>query len=194
MQHPIIIGISGASGVFHAVKLLEILKIYTDIPTAVIISKAAERTLRYETDYSLDDIKALATDHYPVKDIGAKIASGSFKTAGMIIAPCSVKTMSELAYGIADNLIVRAADVCLKERRPVIVGIRETPFHTGHLRTMTLLSEMGAIIAPPLPAFYLGDITVDQMVEQICVRWLSLLGIEVPIKKVWCEENKEDPL
>lgn len=186
--NPIIIGISGASGVLHAVTLLQLLKKYTDIPTAVIMSKAAERTLHYETDYKLDDIKALSDDFYPVKDIGAKIASGSYKTRGMIIAPCSVKTMSELAYGIADNLIVRAADVCLKERRPVVLGVRETPFHTGHLRTMTQLSEMGAIIAPPLPAFYLGNLTVGEMVEQICLRWLSLLDIDLPEKKIWLEE------
>ena len=167
--------------------LLELVKKYTDIPTAVVMSKAAERTLHYETDYKVDDIKALSDVFYNVKDIGAKIASGSYKTRGMIIAPCSVKTMSELAYGIADNLIIRAADVCLKERRPVVMGVRETPFHTGHLRTMTQLSEMGAIIAPPLPAFYLGDLTVTEMVEQICLRWLSLLDIDLPEKKIWLE-------
>ena len=187
-NHPIIIGISGASGVIHAVTLLEIIKKYTDIPTAVILSKAAERTLNTETDYRVEDIKKHADSFYNIKDIGAKIASGSYKTRGMIIAPCSVKTMSELAYGIADNLIIRAADVCLKERRPVILGVRETPLHTGHLRTMTQLSEMGAIIAPPLPAFYLGKLTVEEMVEQICMRWLSLLGIDLPEKKVWLED------
>ena len=182
---PLIIGISGASGIIHAIRLLEILKNIPDIPVALIVSKAAERTLRYETDYTLDALRALADECYPIKDIGAKIASGSYKTRGMIIAPCSVKTMSELAYGMNDNLITRAADVCLKERRTVVVGIRETPFHTGHLRTMTQLSEIGAIIAPPLPAFYLGEQTVTEMVDQICMRWLSLMGIDVPDQKVW---------
>ncbi|MEM6604097.1 MAG: UbiX family flavin prenyltransferase [Pseudomonadota bacterium] len=186
---PLLIGVSGASGVIHAIRLLEITHKIDDLKTALVISKAAERTLKLETDYKLADLYKLTDTIYPPKDIGAKIASGSYVTRGMIIAPCSIKTMSELAYGLTDSLITRAADVCLKERRPVILGVREMPLHTGHLRSMTQLSEMGAIIAPPLPAFYHGAPSVIDMVDQICMRWLSLVGIDLPEKKVWLSEE-----
>ena len=182
---PLIIGISGASGVLYGIKLLEITKGIPSLETHLIISKAAELTLHYETEESLERIKSLATYYHPIKNIGATIASGSVKTGGMIIAPCSIKTMSEIANGITSSLLSRAADVCLKERRPLILGVREMPFHTGHLRTMTQLSEMGAIVAPPLPAFYHQNLTLDMMIEQICARWLSLVGIECDIKQEW---------
>ena len=186
--NPLIIGLSGASGVIYGVKLLEITHKMPDVQTALVVSDAARRTLKYETDYDIAYLEGLCDDVYPVKDIGAKIASGSYTTRGMVIAPCSVKTMSEIACGITGTLLSRAADVCLKERRTLVLGVREMPFHTGHLQTMTRLSQMGAVIAPPLPAFYNKHQTIDDMVHQICLRWLSLFGIEGADKKVWLDD------
>jgi len=182
---PLIIGISGASGAIYGVSLLKILREQTNIPTVLVISQAGIRTLAEETTYTLEQVQNYASMVCSVKDIGACIASGSYATRGMIIAPCSVKTMSEIAHGITSSLMSRAADVCLKERRPLVLGIRETPFHSGHLRTMLELSQMNAIIAPPLPAFYHGIPTIEDMIAQICYRWLSLVGIELDDKKIW---------
>lgn len=181
---PIIIGISGASGAIFGIRLLEILRKY-NYKTALVVSMAGQRTILEETKYKLTDIEALADIVYPVKDIGAKIASGSYKTRGMIIAPCSIKTMSEIANGITSSLMSRAADVCLKERRKLVLAVREMPLHTGHLRTMTQLSEMGAIITPPVGAFYHGEMNIDEMITQICLRLLSLFDIEIQEKKIW---------
>ena len=175
----LIIGISGASGVIYGVRLLELLQ-PTDIETHLVMSKAAELTLHYETDLSLERVKGLADVVHSPKNIGASIASGSFKTAGMIIAPCSIKTMSEIATGITSGLLSRAADVVLKERRRLTLMVRETPLHTGHLRTLTALSEMGAIIAPPVPAFYARPDSLQAMVDHSLARVLDLFDISVP--------------
>ncbi|MEM9899632.1 MAG: UbiX family flavin prenyltransferase, partial [Pseudomonadota bacterium] len=147
----IIVGITGASGVVYGRKALEILEA-ENVERHLVISKAAEMTIKYELGYSASELESLATTRYAIGDVGAPISSGSFETVGMLIAPCSIKTMSEIATGVTTNLISRAADVILKERRPLVLMVRETPFHLGHLRTMTALTEMGAIIAPPLPA------------------------------------------
>ncbi|BFM12932.1 UbiX family flavin prenyltransferase [Simiduia litorea] len=180
MSHPrrLIVGITGASGVIYGARLLELLKA-TDVESHLVMSKAAELTLHYETDIKPDDVKALANVVHAQKNIGATIASGSYKTEGMIVAPCSIKTMGEIATGITSGLLARAADVVLKERRKLVLMVRETPFHTGHLRTMTALSEMGAIIAPPLPAFYAKPTSLEQMIDHSLARVLDLFDIEV---------------
>lgn len=175
----LIIGISGASGVTYGVRLLTLLQ-PTPIETHLVMSKAAELTLHYETDLKVEQVKALADYVHAPKNIGASIASGSFKTAGMIIAPCSVKTMSEIATGMTGSLLSRAADVVLKERRRLVLMVRETPLHTGHLRTLTALSEMGAIIAPPVPAFYAKPDSLQAMVDHSLARVLDLYDIAVP--------------
>ncbi|UTA47256.1 UbiX family flavin prenyltransferase [Simiduia sp. 21SJ11W-1] len=174
----LIIGISGASGVIYGVRLLELLK-PTAIETHLVMSKAAELTLSYETQYKAEQVKALADVVHSPKNIGASIASGSFKTAGMIVAPCSIKSMGEIATGITSSLLSRAADVVLKERRKLVLMVRETPLHTGHLRTMTSLSEMGAIIAPPVPAFYARPADLQAMVDHSLARVLDLYDIAV---------------
>jgi 4-hydroxy-3-polyprenylbenzoate decarboxylase len=182
----LIVGISGASGVIYGVKLLEQLKALK-IESHLVLSKAAELTLRYETELKPAALRALASHSYAIGDIAAPISSGSFATEGMIIAPCSVKTMSEIATGVTSSLLSRAADVTLKERRRLVLMVRETPFHTGHLRTMLALSEMGAIIAPPVPAFYAQPKTVDAIVEQSIGRVLDLFGITSPGTRRWGE-------
>jgi 4-hydroxy-3-polyprenylbenzoate decarboxylase len=185
-QPRLIVGISGASGVIYGVKLLERLKALK-IESHLVLSKAAELTLRYETELKPAALRALASHSYAIGDIAAPISSGSFETDGMIIAPCSVKTMSEIATGVTSSLLSRAADVTLKERRRLVLMVRETPFHTGHLRTMLALSEMGAIIAPPVPAFYAQPKTVDAIVEQSIGRVLDLFGIASPATRRWGE-------
>ena len=182
-----IVGVTGASGVVYAVRCLEMLRA-AGVETHLVISKAAEMTLAYELDMKAADLAALADYRYAASDIGAPISSGSFKTAGMIIAPCSVRTMSEIATGVTSGLISRAADVILKERRRLVLMVRETPFHLGHLRTMTSLAEMGAIIAPPLPAFYIEPKSVDELVDQSVARALDLLGIEHDGARRWGED------
>jgi 4-hydroxy-3-polyprenylbenzoate decarboxylase len=172
----IIVGISGASGIVLGVRALQMLR-EAGIETHLVISKSAELTAHHELNQSVDDIRALADVVYPVKNVGAAIASGSFITDGMLIAPCSVRTMSEIASGVTSSLLTRAADVVLKERRRLVLMVRETPLHTGHLRTMTALSEMGAVIAPPVPAFYTGITTLDEHVTQSAGRALDLFGV-----------------
>ena len=174
----LIIGITGASGVVYGARLLELLK-PTDVETHLVMSKAAELTLHYETELKPDDVKALADVVHAPKNIGATIASGSFKTAGMVVAPCSIKTMGEIATGITSGLVARAADVVLKERRRLVLMVRETPLHTGHLRTMTALSEMGAIIAPPVPAFYAKPASLEHMIAHSLARVMDLFDMEI---------------
>jgi 4-hydroxy-3-polyprenylbenzoate decarboxylase len=173
-----IVALTGASGVCYGVRLLELLRA-EGVETHLVLSKAAERTLHEETDITIKEVKALADVVYPAADIGAAIASGSFVTAGMIIAPCSVKTMGEIATGITSSLVSRAADVVLKERKRLVLMVRETPLHTGHLRTMTKLSEMGAIIAPPVPSFYAKPESIEDMVTYTAARALDLFDIHV---------------
>jgi len=182
-----IVALTGASGVCYGVRILELLK-QSGVETHLVISKAAERTLHEETELTIKQVKALADKVYPVQDIGAAIASGSFLTEGMIIAPCSVKTMGEIATGITSSLVSRAADVVLKERRRLVLMVRETPLHTGHLRTMTKLSEMGAVIAPPVPAFYALPKSIDEMVTFTAARALDLFDIHIDGLARWGEE------
>ncbi|MCI5047105.1 MAG: UbiX family flavin prenyltransferase [Aquisalinus sp.] len=183
----LIVGITGASGVVYGKRLLELLQA-SDAETHLVMSKPAEMTVAYELEKKAADLKELADVTYAPGDIGAAIASGSFRTLGMIIAPCSVRTMSEIATGVTSSLITRAADVVLKEKRLLTLMVRETPFHLGHLRTMTSLAEMGAVIAPPLPAFYAEPKSVDEIVTQSVCRVLDLYGIETAETKRWGED------
>ena len=183
----IVIAITGASGVAYGVRLLELLRAL-DVETHLVMSKAGERTLVEETSIAVRDVRALADVVYPATDIGAAIASGSFKTMGMIIAPCSVKTMGEIRTGITSSLVSRAADVMLKERRPLVLMVRETPFHLGHLRTMTTLAEMGAIIAPPVPALYAKPESINDMITYTAARVLDLFGLDVSGINRWGEK------
>jgi 4-hydroxy-3-polyprenylbenzoate decarboxylase len=180
----LIVGISGASGVIYGVRMLEMLR-DKDIETHLVMSKSAEMTLAYETDLKPKDVKALASFSHPVADIGATISSGSFHTMGMVIAPCSIKTMSEIATGVTSTLLSRAADVVLKEKRRLVLALRETPLHGGHLRTMTTLADIGAIVAPIVPAFYTRPQTVDDIVNHTVGRLLDLFGIETKAVKRW---------
>jgi 4-hydroxy-3-polyprenylbenzoate decarboxylase len=184
----LIVGITGASGVRYGVRLLEILR---DLPVEshLVLSKAAELTLAYETDLKVAEVKALADVVYPVADVGAAISSGSFQTLGMVIAPCSVRSLSEIATGVTSNLLTRAADVVLKERRRLVLMLRETPLHTGHLKTMLALSEMGAIIAPPVPGFYAKPASIDEMVDHTVGRVLDLFGFDSGTVKRWSEDS-----
>ena len=180
----LVVGISGASGTIYGIRMLELLR-GTDIETHLVMSKSAELTLAYETDYKPKDVRALATVNHPNADIGATISSGSFQTIGMVVAPCSIKTMSEIATGVTSTLMSRAADVVLKERRRLVLALRETPLHGGHLRTMTQLADMGAILAPVMPAFYNRPETIDDIVNHTVGRLLDLFGIENGAVKRW---------
>ena len=182
----LIIGISGASGVIFGVRLLEILS-DTPIETHLVMSQAAEITLAHETDMKVAQVHDLADRVHGARDIAAGISSGSFRTMGMIVAPCSVRSMSEIACGVTSGLLTRAADVVLKERRKLVLMVRETPLHTGHLRTMTQLSELGAIIAPPVPAFYNRPASLEEMVDHSLGRVLDLFGIETTLVRRWKE-------
>jgi 4-hydroxy-3-polyprenylbenzoate decarboxylase len=180
----IIVGISGASGIIYGVRMLEVLR-KAGVETHLVVSKAAEMTLAYETDLKAKDLRDMADVYHPMTDIGASISSGSFPTLGMVIAPCSIRTMSEIATGVTGSLMSRAADVVLKERRRLVLAIRETPLHTGHLRTMLQLSEMGAIIAPVMPAFYNRPQSLDDIVNHSVGRMLDLFGIDADFVKRW---------
>jgi flavin prenyltransferase len=180
----LVIGISGASGVIYGVRALELLR-HMEIETHLVMSKSAEMTLAYETDLKPRDVRDMASTHHSVGDIGASISSGSFPTIGMLIVPCSIRTMSEIATGVTSSLLTRAADVVLKERRRLVLAVRETPLHAGHLRTMTHLAEMGAIVAPIVPAFYSRPRTVDDIINQTVGRLLDLFGIESGVVKRW---------
>lgn len=180
----LIIGISGASGTIYGVRLLEILR-HAGIETHLVMSRSAEMTMVYETDLKPKDVRSLASVHYPVADIGAAISSGSFPTMGMVIAPCSIRTMSEIASGVTSSLLSRAADVVLKEKRRLVLAVRETPLHVGHLRSMLTLAEMGAVVAPIVPAFYNRPKTIDDIVNHTCGRLLDLFGVDTGIVKRW---------
>ena len=176
----LIVGISGASGIIYGIRLLEVLRDVADIETHLVISAAAKRTALLETDYSVQEIETLADRLYRVSDIAASISSGSYKTMGMVVIPCSIKTLSGIATSYSDNLLLRAADVVLKDRRKLILVLRETPLHLGHARLMTQAIEMGAVIMPPMPAFYHRPQTVDDIVNQSVNRVLDLFDIELP--------------
>lgn len=189
MTHPdrLIVGISGASGVIYGIRLLECLR-SLPIETHLVMSKSAEITLAYETELKVAQVQALADVCHPVADIGASISSGSFRTLGMVVAPCSIRSMSEIASGVTSTLLTRAADVALKERRRLVLMLRETPLHTGHLRNLVALSEMGAVVAPPVPAFYSNPQSVDDIVDHSVGRVLDLFGIESGKIKRWGED------
>ena len=180
----LIVGISGASGVTYGVRVLDALR-ELGVESHLVVTRAALLTLSQETDLSADDLLGRADVSHRLNDVGATIASGSFRTMGMIIAPCSVRTMSEIATGVTSTLLTRAADVVLKERRPLVLMVRETPLHLGHLRTMTALAEMGAIIAPPLPAFYSKPSSIAEMVDQSVGRALDLFGLDWSAVRRW---------
>ena len=186
------VGISGASGSIYGIRLLEVLRDVPGLETHLIISRAAKRTLVEETEYSVRDVEALATHVYDDRDIGAALASGSFRTAGMVVAPCSIKTLSALANSYSDTLIARAGDVTLKEGRPLIVVVRETPLHAGHLRQMLALAEMGAVILPPVPAFYHRPKTIRDLVDHTVGRVLDRLGIAHGLVTEWLGTGPAD--
>jgi len=181
----IVIGISGASGAIYGIRLLELLREAPGVEPHLIVSDAARRTIAEETDVSLADVEALAARRYSNRDIGAAVASGSFKTDGMVIAPCSIKTAAAVAHCTADTLMARAADVTLKEGRPLILLVRETPLHLGHLRTLTALAEMGAVILPPMPAFYHRPKQIEDLVNHTLARVLARLGIPQTLVPEW---------
>jgi len=183
----LIVGVSGASGVVYGLRVLDALA-ELGVESHLVATKAAALTLASETDQTIADLNARAAVVHRLSDVGASIASGSFRTLGMIVAPCSVRTMSEIATGVTSSLLTRAADVTLKERRPLVLMVRETPFHLGHLRTMVKLAEMGAVIAPPLPAFYARPAGVAEMVDQSVGRALDLFGLSWSPVKRWGED------
>lgn len=186
-QDRIVVGLSGASGAVYGVRLLEVLR-EMPLETHLVVTKAAEMTLGLETDRRMADVKALADHVHPQADIGAGPASGSFRSRGMIILPCSMKTLGELASGVTSGLLTRAADVMLKERRRLVLGVRETPLHAVHLRNMLTLAEMGAIISPPVPAMYAKPETVDDIVNHTVGRILDLFGLDAGIAHRWRED------
>ena len=184
----LIVGISGASGVIYGARLLELLH-PLPVETHLVITRAAEVTLALETDLRIQDVRDLADEVHGIADLAAPISSGSFKTIGMVVAPCSIRSMAEIASGVTTTLLSRAADVVLKERRRLVLMVRETPLHTGHLRTLTALSEMGAVIAPPVPAFYAKPQTIAEMIDQTLGRVLDLFGLESGVVKRWGEPS-----
>ena len=184
----IIVGISGASGVVYGIRALQLLKA-AGVETHLVVSKAAEMTMAYECDYTIKDLRAMADHHHAQVDIGASISSGSFRTLGMLIAPCSIRTMSEIATGVTGSLMSRAADVVLKERRRLVLAVRETPLHTGHLRTMLALSEMGAVLCPVVPAFYNKPKTLDDIIDHTVGRMLDLFDLDVGAARRWKTED-----
>ena len=181
----IVVGMSGSSGVIYGIRMLEVLAQNPMVETHLILSQAAKMNIGIETEWSVADIEALADEVHNNKNIGASIASGSFKTAGMIVVPCSMKTLSGIANSYAENLIIRSADVMLKERRPLVIVPRESPLHTGHCELMLKASQIGAIICPPAPAFYTEPKTVDDIINHSVARVLDLFDIESDSLKRW---------
>ena len=176
----LIVGLSGASGAIYGVRLLQVLRDVAEVETHLVMSQAARQTLSLETDLSLRDVQALEDVVHDARDIAANISSGSFKTAGMVILPCSIKTLSGIVNSYTDTLVTRAADVVLKERRPLVLCVRETPLHLGHLRLMTQAAELGAVIMPPVPAFYHRPASLDDVINQTVNRVLDQFDIDLP--------------
>jgi 4-hydroxy-3-polyprenylbenzoate decarboxylase len=181
-----VVGITGATGIIYGVRLLEVLRAL-DVETHLVVSRAGDMTREHETDLSAADLRALASRHYGIGEIGAALASGSFRSMGMIIAPCTIRTLSEIATGVTDNLLTRAADVTLKERRRLVLLVREFPLHAGHLRSMLAVTEMGGIVAPPVPAFYTRPQTIADLVDQTLGRVLDLFGLDTGTFPRWGE-------
>jgi 4-hydroxy-3-polyprenylbenzoate decarboxylase len=190
----LIIGITGATGAIYGIRLLEVLSSTKGVETHLIISEAGETTIKYETMWTVEAVKKLATYNYDIEDVGARISSGSFQRDGMIIAPCTVKTMAALANSYNENLVIRAGDVTLKERKKLILALRETPLHLGHLRNMQQLTEMGAIIMPPVPAFYHRPKTIQDIVDHTVGKMLDLIGISHSLYKRWSGCTNEGEL
>lgn len=188
----LIVGITGASGAIYGIRLLEVLSSISNVETHLMVSEAAEAIVKYETGRSTEDVRALASFSYDIRDIGAQIASGSFKTDGMIVAPCTMKTMSAIANSYSENLLIRVGDVTLKERRRLLLMVRETPLHIGHLRNMERLCEMGAIIMPPVPAFYHKPQTIQDIVDHTVGKMLDIFGIEHSLFHRWSGIAKQD--
>jgi 4-hydroxy-3-polyprenylbenzoate decarboxylase len=190
MQCPrLVVGISGATGIVYGVRLLHAAR-ELQIETHLVVTKAGERTLAFETDLSIQDLRGLADHTYPDSDIGAAIASGSFPTMGMVVAPCSVHSLAEIAHSTTDGLLTRAADVCLKERRRLVLLFRETPLHAGHIRAMAAATENGAIVFPPVPAFYTRPGTVAEIVDHTVGRVLDLFGLDAGLVERWTGQSQ----
>ena len=181
----LIVAISGSTGPHYGVRLLEVLRAHTEVETHLILSAAARLTIEYEMHRDPDSIASLATHTHDERDIASALASGTFVTGGMVVAPCSIKTLSAVANSYADSLITRAADVCLKERRTLVLVVRETPLHIGHLRLMVRASEAGAVILPPAPAFYHLPATVDDIIDHTIVKILDQFGIHLDLIRRW---------
>ena len=193
MRMKLVVGISGASGAIYGLRILEVLK-RIGVETHLVMSDAAKRTIVYETAYTIDAVRSLATHVHDINDIGACIASGSFRHDGMVIAPCSIKTLSAVAHSFSTNLLLRAADVALKERRRLVLMIRETPLHLGHLRLMTQVAEIGAVLVPPAPAFYHHPQTLDDIINQSVGKALDQfdLGVELDLVKRWTGNEERE--
>jgi len=188
----LIVGITGASGVIYGVRLLAVLAKNKAVETHLVVSEAGEQNIRYETSWKVEEVKSLADFCYDVRALGAPLSSGSFKMDGMVVAPCSIKTMSALANSYAENLLVRAGDVTLKEGRKLVLLVRETPLHLGHLRNMERLCEVGAIIMPPVPAFYHRPRTIEDIIDHTIGKILDTLGIEHDLFRRWSGLTVED--
>ena len=188
----LVVGITGASGAVYGIRLLEVLSSTRNVETHLIVSEPAEAIIKYETGRSIKEVKELASFSYDIRDIGARISSGSFKADGMIVAPCTVKTMSAIANSYSENLLIRVGDITLKERRQLLLLVRETPLHLGHLRNMERLCEMGAIIMPPAPAFYHRPRTIEDIVDHTVGKMLDIFGIEHTLFQRWPSMAKQD--
>ncbi|MGL6096630.1 MAG: UbiX family flavin prenyltransferase [Fimbriiglobus sp.] len=184
----LIVGISGATGVIYGVRILQVLR-HLGVESHLVVSKSGDLTRAHETNLSADELRGLADVSYKPADVGSAIASGSFRTMGMVVAPCSVRTLSEIASGVTSTLLTRAADVCLKERRRLVLMLRETPFHAGHLRSMMAVTEAGGIIAPPVPAFYTRPQSLDEMIHHTVARVLDLFDLDTPDAARWGETH-----
>jgi flavin prenyltransferase len=185
----LIIGISGATGAIYGVRMLEILAKFEDIETHLVMSKAGRMTIQVETPFSVKNVEALADVVHDINNVGASISSGSFRTEGMVIAPCSMKSMGGIAHSLGGDLLVRAADVVLKERKKLVLVVRETPLHLGHLEAMAALTRMGAMIFPPVPAFYHRPKTLDDIINQTVTRILDQFDIDVKLFQRWDDEG-----
>lgn len=185
----LIVGLSGATGSIFGIRMLEVLKAISDVETHLVMSKAAKMTLQVETPHSVKEVEKMADVVHDINNVGASIASGSFRTAGMVIAPCSMKSMGGIALSVGGDLLVRAADVILKERKKLVLVVRETPLHLGHLESMVSLTRMGAIIFPPVPAFYHRPKTLDDVINQTVTRILDQFDIETGLFERWNDES-----
>lgn len=185
----LIVGISGATGAIFGVRILQVLRELKDVETHLVMTRAAKMTIQVETTYAVKDVEAMADAVHDISNVGASISSGSFRTAGMVIAPCSVKSMGSIAHSVGGDLLVRAADVVLKERKKLVLAVRETPLHLGHLENMSLLTRMGAIIFPPVPAFYHRPKTLDDIINQTVTRILDQFGMDVNLFERWSDQG-----